>query len=1079
MKLHSINFGNLQKHTAWLKRKKGSLCILAGICAAALFVIINSGEKINENNGDAYAVRIRHYGVNAAEMERSITIPLGDALYSIPGVMKIQSSSENSLSSVYVMFKPDAPLKRSSKGRYEAVRDAVQSVYETLASSVQRPEIISSSNSRIPVWSAAVFDKSKDISYNDQRENEDALIANLLEKTVKPRLESLEGSAEALVAGTGVKEIYITLDQEKLEILKLEPASIISYLAMNDSIFSGGSFIQSDKEIIMTIDSRYDRLESSLIPVGEGRFIELSEVANVSEQEREPEILSRLNGRRTASIAVMGRHGADLRKLSSEIKKELENLSLPVELIVLSDLGAEEAAAFRSALNAALSGAFMVALISFILNRKDNSYIPALLCALTIPVICLISAAVLSIVGLSLDRLLLAGIAAGIGTAIDAVILCSEKLRKCPDYNSAVNSLAELKGPLIAGGATTAAALIPLSAIGQSSFQFDTSVGIIANSIAVVTIISLVISLTLLPPLLLWRINKKTKESDEKKKNTALSFLSRKLCRFLARIINFCAGYPSIVLLTGIVITITAGFLLFVKGVDTSVYGSEDSVYGQVEFNGGLLAEEVDRLLTVYSDQLSEIKGIKNIETGARTGTGSILISFDPKKTKSHLVKEAAKEIYIPGGFVFFHENSSNDRYWEIIVYGDEDQKCRQIAKEMAIITAGHPIIRECVLNFKEGNKKISLIPDREILSKSNISFSSAASRVHLGVFGPVGYKRMEQDDEIDVRFKIAKNENSFTALNASAITSSISASRQTREGILNLLVPSENIKQAEGISPESSSLYINTLMLAEDEIEPSSIRRDNRRRSASITISTRPMDPRRVKQELEKIFNMIELPQGYSIEFDPDAIKQSEDLTATILSLIMAIIFCYMIIASVNESFTIPLIVLSAVPPSLAIPALCLALSGVSYNSAVACAFIAVSGMTVNAAILCVDSCKLRLQKIKTKNKLNIYCALRKKMPALLATTGTTIAGAVPFLFLTENANTLIRTLSLVGALGVTGSFLCSITIIPSLLSININYIKFKNKNTSIKNYNVTNNILLEQDTKSFGVKNDKKFPQ
>jgi len=153
------------------------------------------------------------------------------------------------------------------------------------------------------------------------------------------------------------------------------------------------------------------------------------------------------------------------------------------------------------------------------------------------------------------------------------------------------------------------------------------------------------------------------------------------------------------------------------------------------------------------------------------------------------------------------------------------------------------------------------------------------------------------------------------------------------------------------------------------------------------------------------------------------------------VISLVLAVIFCYMIIASINDSFTIPLIVLSAIPPSLSLPALCLVLSGSAYNSAVACAFIAVSGMTVNAAVLCADGLRSKMHNEKTA--LGIYTALRRKMPALLATAGTTVAGAIPFLFLKEGANILIRTLSLTGALGVTCSCLCSITVIPSLFII------------------------------------------
>jgi multidrug efflux pump subunit AcrB len=196
-------------------------------------------------------------------------------------------------------------------------------------------------------------------------------------------------------------------------------------------------------------------------------------------------------------------------------------------------------------------------------------------------------------------------------------------------------------------------------------------------------------------------------------------------------------------------------------------------------------------------------------------------------------------------------------------------------------------------------------------------------------------------------------------------------------------------------------------------------------------------MDPRRIKQEMAVLFNKLDLPPGYSIEFDPEAIRQSENLSATVFSLLLVILFCYMIIASINESFKVPLLVLCTIPPSLAIPAIFLVISGSSYNSAIACAFIVASGMTVNASILCVDALRSRIQNCNTISVKNIYLSLREKLPALLSTTGTTVAGTIPFLFLTEGANTLIRTLSLVGALGITSSFLCSITIIPSILSL------------------------------------------
>jgi multidrug efflux pump subunit AcrB len=233
-----------------------------------------------------------------------------------------------------------------------------------------------------------------------------------------------------------------------------------------------------------------------------------------------------------------------------------------------------------------------------------------------------------------------------------------------------------------------------------------------------------------------------------------------------------------------------------------------------------------------------------------------------------------------------------------------------------------------------------------------------------------------------------------------------------------------------------SQALYAGSLMQYTNNPEVSGIHRIDRRRTASITIITAPGDPRRIKQKLLPLLQSLELPPGYSIEFDPDKIKEADELSSTIISLIMAVLFCYMIIAAINESFITPLIILSAIPPSLAIPALCLFITGASYNSAVACAFIAASGMTVNAAVICVDA--LNSPNNSADNSIyGTYRAIRRKIPALIATTTTTIAGAIPFLFLREGANTLIRTLSLVCAVGISCSFFISITLIPSLSTL------------------------------------------
>ena len=1030
----------------WLGRKKASLCILTGLCAVSLCIIFYSNEQ-KKDGGGSYSVSIRHYGVDAGEMERSAAIPLEDALSAIPELRSVQSSSENSLTRVFARFS------RNSRGQYEAVREAAQRVYETLPSSAQRPEIQSSDNSRIPVWSAAVFDTRAAAKDNTVSGAMAADTALLLERTVKPRLEGLEGVGEALISGVGLREIIVCVDQEKAAVFGLDPSVVAAALSMNDTLFPGGTLRYGGRDIIVSVDGRYDSnsgqvsdkdrvsdngrvtanlaaLGDALIPLGDGRTTALSEIADVYEQERQPDTLSRLNGKKAAVISLMGSSGADLRKLSRDIQKELASLLLPLEFTVLSDRGAEEAAAFRSVFIAALQGAFMVALISFLLNRgKPKCSAPGLnragvFCALAIPAICIVSAALLAMSGFPPDRFILAGLAAGIGTAVDPVILCAEKLRKSRTYGEAHSALKQLKGPLIAGAATTVAALLPLRVMG-----FE--VGIIARAISAVTLAAMTLSLSLLPPLLLWDL-----ESPAPKRKAFLPRcftlplplriffknlsrrLSRKICRFLAANAGICVRHSRLVLLAAAILSGGGVLALFVRGADAGTYGSENSLYAQVEFEGGLLAEETDRLLAEYGKTLVEKGGITHVETGAKTGSGNLLISFDPKRLSADRAGELVRSIAIPGAFVFLSENPAAGRYWEIKIFGDDDQKCRELAEELARSSDALPLVQERILNFKAGSKKLKLLPDRERLAELGISFYHAADTARRGVHGPVAYKRVGTQGEIDVRVRTG------TQIPSRAET-------------LEILVSAE-----EG---EAQALPLDTLTRIWEGVEPASIRREDRRRMASITIGTKAMDPRRVKKTLAPLFGKIELPPGYSIEFDPEAIKRAEALSGTYLSLLLALMFCYMVIASINESFIMPLAVLSAVPPSLALPALCLVLSGRPLNLAAACAFVAVSGMTVNAAVLCADGMQGLPRSGDKEQSFYLYRTLRRKMPALLATAGTTIAGALPFLLLREQANDMVRTLSLVSALGVAASCICAISVVPALRRQSALRVRFK----------------------------------
>jgi multidrug efflux pump subunit AcrB len=985
--------------TSFLRRPKRALCIILILCSAAFYIIYVWGKDNSKNSGavnESFAITQRYYGIDAAEMERIAAIPLEDALSGIRGLRRIFSSSENGRTKVFCHFEG------KEQGRYEAVREAAQRVYESLPSAAQRPEISSSGDSRVPVWTAAL-NAGKTKSEN---------IGAMLEKTVKPALEGLPGAASVEISGAGVREIVITLKSEEAAARKITAADIAYFLAQNDVLLPGGIVRYggandfADLEIPVMIDGRFDsgnvlnEFRRTLIPVknsgGNASFVRLEDLAFITEQERDYENRSRLDGKETALIAVMGSEDADLGKLSTRIKDELRKFP-ELEFTVLSDRGKAEREARSSALGAALEGACMVALLCALLRFGKRSF--SLICSLTVPAAFFFSAALLILLGFSLDKLVLAGLSAGVGAAVDTAILSAEYFRSCHTIKEGRSALQALRFPLVSGALTTVIALLPLM------IQKTSGMNSVAWAVASVNMVSMVLALTLLPPLFLWNRPEMTAADlkCDRFKSVLISSIRQPILRFyrrkLAFLVRLILRRPLPVICCWLLLSVLGITALCLNGADVEQESSEDSVYAQIEFEGGLHIEETDRLLAIYGIEIKNQEGIRSVQTVAKTGTGSALVSFDPKLTNNKAVRGLMRNVPLTGAFVYIVESSGNEKSWRIRIAGDEDQRCRELASEAARRCSGITLVSETVLNFKEGSPRINLIPDRERIALNALSFGGIGQTIRRGIHGPVAYKRIDSGEETDVRIKGGSDPLS-------------------REEVLQIL-----------IKGETSPFKLERLAAIENSREAGSIQREDRQRSASISIRTKAMDPRRVKDRVMASLSDMELPPGYSVEFDPEALKAAETVDSQIFAFILALLFCYMLIAALKESFNFPLALLAVVPPSLSVPALAIILCGYPVNAVSAAAFVAVAGLAINAAALTADA----LENAGA-GAASCYGIYRRRLPVLAATTLTTVAAALPFLFIKSNAAMPVKTLSLVSALGVAVSALCAITLIPAL---------------------------------------------
>jgi multidrug efflux pump subunit AcrB len=840
-------------------------------------------------------------------------------------------------------------------------------------------------------------------------------LGKILERIVKPALEKLRGAGEVESAGSGPPETVVEVDEVTGAAIGISIAAAASALASADIIAPAGSTEIGGSEAFILADGRYPRGEDigdAYIASGVGTSVPLSSFARIETRERKPEALSRVDGMKAETIAVKAGGNANLSMLSRDIAKEIAILSAEHGLgfRVLYDVGAEVERSLRSTLSAAIQGALAVALAAAMLigrtGRSASAAKARVVAVAAVPIVLIAAAAELTLAGLNLDQYSLSGLAVGLGASVDSVLLSAERLARSNSIEDGRYAMRRLAPSLISGMITTLIVLVPLAGL---DFVAD-GMASVAAAIAAVNATALLFAVSIMPPLVLGGSRKRAPGSPGsgpavRGKAATLIRLGN---RILARNATLCARLPWIPLSVAAVLSVAGLAVIVSLPLSLEAGDADDAVYAHVEFEPGLAVDSVDARLAAYSASLAEQDGITSVYATARRGSGSVLASFDRRKTDRSGVAEAARNLVVQGGMVWIPEAGPDERAWEVSVFGDDDAECRRIATVAAEAVADLPFVEDVVLDFKEGPENVLLRPYRERSAALGVAFSRAADGIRRGVHGPVAYKRIGADGESDVR---------VTAL---------------RDGDI------AGIGDAAAAMVRTASGYVraDALMAMSRVRDVQRIYRRDRRRVASFTIRASPLDPREAGRLVDAAVASIDRPAGYSIDFDRDAIESSDRLAGTGIAFVLAAALAYMATAAVSESFGAPLAVMSALPPSLAVPGLLLAFAGAPLAASSACAFVAVSGMTVNASVLTVEErrsyCATRGSG--SASAYDLYRITRNRFGALVATSATSVAGALPFLFLSESA--VGRSLAFVAATGSATSFFVALTVIPALAS-------------------------------------------
>ncbi len=472
-------------------------------------------------------VRTEYTGAAPSEIENLVTEPVEEAVGVVKGLRKLHSISRPGQSDVVLEFAWGTDMDQASLD----VREKLQNL--NLPLDVLPPVLLRFNPSTEPIMRLVL---SVPADFKGDVEAELIRLRRYADDELKKSLEPVEGVAAVKVGGGLEDEVQVRLDERRLAELNLPASTVIDRLAQENVNISGGRIAEgSERYLVRTVNQfrSLDEMRGLLISNQNGVPIRLRDVAEVVQSHKERESIIRLRGSEAVELAIYKEGDANAVTVAHAVRDRLAQLQKAGEPAQQGGSGFGKPAAPTSAAaalevddyllgaytlrtiqdtsvfienaihevrNEAILGGLLAVLIIFLFLRDGWS---TLVISLSLPVSIIATFFFMDRLKLSLNVMSLAGLALATGMVVDDSIVVLESIAKARErglgiLQSAIAGTKEVSMAVVASTLTTVAVFFPLVFVqGVAGQLFKDQ----ALTVSIAMIISLVVSLTLIPML--------------------------------------------------------------------------------------------------------------------------------------------------------------------------------------------------------------------------------------------------------------------------------------------------------------------------------------------------------------------------------------------------------------------------------------------------------------------------------------------------------------------------------------------------------------------------------------------------
>ena len=438
-------------------------------------------------------------GLVAEQVEQLVTRPIENALGGVPGVASISSQSVQGLSVVTLDFAPGArpgPIRQTVVERLTEVAGA-------FPPGVAAPRIAPFTGAAGEVLRLGFTSRTLD----------PMALRNLIEWTVRPRLEGTPGVANVALFGGQVRRVEVRARPGDLSDSDLGFADVIQAVRRATSV-TGAGFMDTPSQRIV-IDPRGQALRVEDVAAGQIQTpgnapVRIGDVADVVDAPAPATGDALIMGRPGVLADITAVDGAGTVDTTHAVERALDVLrpALAAQgVTVTADLDRPADFINGSLRTLGLDLAIGAGLIAICLIAAFRDLRAAFVCLVTIPISLIAAVAAIKLAGLTLNTMTFGGLFVGLGVAIDDVVIDAEnivgRLREAePVHHSRAeavhHALVDVRAPVVYATVLVILALVPML---LAKGTFGALAAPLAFSAAAASLASLAVSVTFTPAL--------------------------------------------------------------------------------------------------------------------------------------------------------------------------------------------------------------------------------------------------------------------------------------------------------------------------------------------------------------------------------------------------------------------------------------------------------------------------------------------------------------------------------------------------------------------------------------------------